>query len=221
VVIYLDNQAAATALEIGSPIVLIQILVRLVFDAAMQANIYIIPRWLSRNDPRIAINDDQSKLTDTTDWMLDKSVFKEIEAFFKVKHTLDRFATHINTQCKHFNSNVNCPGVTGVNAWLQKDWGAPEIDNWLFPPFADVAATVRKLEKAAGRGTLLCPLNTGAFWWPYVAQHAPGVIGRWQVPHRKGLLLKFGLTRMTTAPRQHLIAVRMDFRKNRPIDGCH
>ena len=46
-------------------------------------------------------------------------------------HSVDRFASNLNNQCKRFNSRWWCPGTEGVDAFGQS-W-ANEV-NWLVPP---------------------------------------------------------------------------------------
>ena len=77
--------------------------------------IKIIPIHLRREDPRIQIADNGSKVTDTDDWKIDNQTFTRIN---RENHfTIDLFASDKNRQCKRFFSNFYCAGTQGINAF--------------------------------------------------------------------------------------------------------
>jgi hypothetical protein len=205
-------------MEIGSSNPEIQHEVAIVRLILAEESIRGIFRWRSRDDPSVAIHDDQSKLVDASDYKLDPVVFQFLEKKWGL-YTIDRFASDTNKQCAMFNAKVCCPGVNaqgcGVDAMtLPWRWEAPKKlhNNWIYPPFNKVGSAIRYLQREAARGTVVVPLDTNAFWWPMVANHkAPGVVDRYVIKRRPGLLHKFGTEPMQTPPRRDLLAVRMDF----------
>ena len=109
-----DSQNLVTFLTKGSGRMHIQ---REVFDVMVlckKLNIRIIPIHLLREDPRIQIADDGSKVTDTDNWQVDKETFERNNK----RHcfTVDLFASDDNTKCQKFYSNFYCPGNFKIQA---------------------------------------------------------------------------------------------------------
>ena len=67
---------------------------------------------------------------DYDDWSLDGAIFQQLDHKWG-PHTIDRFASHYNTQLPHFNSRFWNPGTEGVDVFTC-DW-SKDI-NWLCPP---------------------------------------------------------------------------------------
>ena len=63
-----------------------------------EANIRIIPIHLLRDDPRIKVADDGSKMTDTDDWQVDYETFQKINR--RYRFTIDLLASDHNTLFK-------------------------------------------------------------------------------------------------------------------------
>jgi len=109
-----DSQNLVTFLTKGSGKMHIQ---REVFDVMVlckKLNIRIIPIHLLREDPRIQIADDGSKVNDTDNWQVDKETFERNNK----RHcfTVDLFASDDNSKCQKFYSNFHCPGNFKIQA---------------------------------------------------------------------------------------------------------
>jgi len=223
-VVYCDNQGACRALDVGSKTPEVHQVAAAIFRLAMRRGWSLTPRWLSRDTSAIRMTDDGSKLDevlDLCDFMLDPAVFLEIERRWKVKHTVDRFASDVNRQGGlPFNSFVFAPGSSSPDAFTVNWAGA---DNWVFPPFSRVGQAVRHMQHHRAKGTLIVPNMPRAVWWPLVRAGAPGTVFRAGKPmrlpdrespgllkRRSGLLLGGGTQRLPKG-RFDLLAIRLDF----------
>ena len=135
-----DSQNMATFLTKGSGKRHIQKEVFRVTMLCKSLNLTIIPIHLLRDDPRIKIADDGSKITDTDDWQVDDETFQRINR--KHKLTLDLFASNRNTKCQRFYSNFYCSGTFGIDAFCHS-WDEETV--WICPPIRKVTRVVRKL----------------------------------------------------------------------------
>ena len=217
VLILMDSQSATTAMQIGSQNPDIQKQVRKVRLLLASWSARGIFRWVSRDNPIISLHDDQSKLDDPSDYMLDPAEFQKLVTQWGA-YTIDRFASDTNKQLTPFNALVACPGSNGPGCGIDaftRQWRWKEEcqlhNNWIHPPYSQVGEAIRHLQREAARGTILVPLDTSAYWWPMVARGSPGVLQRKIIRRRPYLLWKFGTEPMRTPPRRDLIAVRMDF----------
>ena len=98
-----DSQNMATFLTKGSGKGPIQKEVFGIMVLCKKLNIRIIHIHLLRDDPRIKVADDGSKMTDTDDWQVDYENFQKINR--RYRFTIDLFASDRNTKCPKFFSN--------------------------------------------------------------------------------------------------------------------
>ncbi|VDI25429.1 Hypothetical predicted protein [Mytilus galloprovincialis] len=97
--------------------------------------------------------DKLSRHTDHDDWAIHSDIFDEINSLWG-PYTIDRFATHYNTQCERFNSKIWYPGTEAVDAFSQ-NWNTET--NWLVPPPSLISMVVRKVENDKANSTLVIP----------------------------------------------------------------
>jgi hypothetical protein len=110
-----DSQNMATFLTKGSGKGPIQKEVFGIMVLCKKLNIRIIHIHLLRDDPRIKVADDGSKMTDTDDWQVDYETFQKINK--RYRFTIDLFASDRNTKCPKFFSNFYCAGTFGIDAF--------------------------------------------------------------------------------------------------------
>lgn len=118
---------------------------------------------------RSAVNayaDRLSRRTDSTDWSLPAETFREIDALFG-PHTVDRFASHLNTRCGRYYSADWSPGCEGVNA-LEHQWGGD--NNWVNPPFNLLPIVVDKITREGCQATLVAPRWKAQPWYWLAAE---------------------------------------------------
>jgi len=79
--------------------------------------------WVPREEDTLA--DELSKLLIPDDSMLSNEFFRKLEERFG-PHSVDLFASGVNSQCKKFYSLHGCRGTACVNA-LAFDWGGVRL----------------------------------------------------------------------------------------------
>lgn len=108
-----------------------------------------------------AYADRLSRENDSADWSLPVAVFSEMEARFG-PHTVDWFATHLNTRCGRFFSKTWTPGCAGVDA-LRHDWHAE--NGWATPPLHLIPMVVDKVVRSDCALTLVAPRWEAQPWY--------------------------------------------------------
>ena len=84
--------------------------------------------------------------------------------------TIDRFASFGNNLMDRFNSEFDCPGSAGVDAFSQ-GWREHPVTgqrefNWWNPPCLLLSRTILKIREDGARGSLVAPFWPSAPWWP-------------------------------------------------------
>ena len=92
---FTDNQNVASILLIGSRKECLQALALKIFSLSIQHNIRLEPEWIPRELNQKA--DYLSRIVDYDDWMLNPVVASDINHLWG-PHSLDRFASHLNSQ---------------------------------------------------------------------------------------------------------------------------
>jgi len=155
-----DSQNLATFLMKGSGRSHIQKEVFKIMVLCKKLNIRIIPIHLLRDDPRIKVADDGSKMTDTDDWQVDIDTYQTSNRNYGF--TVDLFASSHNAKCEKYYSNFYCAGTSGIDAFSHQ-WD-DEIA-WICPPIKEVVRTIRKLKTSKVAGVLLVPEWKTADYW--------------------------------------------------------
>jgi hypothetical protein len=92
--------------------------------------------------------DQLSRKINHDDWGIRSNVF-DLYNHKWGSYTVDRFATHYNTQCVRFNSPIWCPGTEAVDAFSQY-WGRE--NNWLVPPPSLISRVLNKMKRDKAYG---------------------------------------------------------------------
>lgn len=158
--VYTDNKNVVPILQTGSRKNELHEIACEVNKTCQKYNIEIISEWIPRCKNEIA--DILSKCGDSDDWSIKTWVFQELDIKWG-PHTVDRFASHMNTKCVRFNSRFWVPNTDGING-LDQPWSG-EI-NWLVPPPRLITASIKKLLMEKSRGTLIVPEWPSAPFWP-------------------------------------------------------
>jgi hypothetical protein len=107
-----------------------------------------------------------SNMIDHEDWGASFEFFHFIDEMWG-PHTIDRFASQINTKLPRFNSLFWNSTSEAIDAFTQ-DWS--EENNWLVPPIYSVLRVFKHLITCKAAGTLIVPKWTSAAFWPYIFQ---------------------------------------------------
>ena len=155
-----DNKNVKAILKSGSSKADLQEIALSIQQTCVEREITLIPEWIPRFENKFA--DGLSRGLDSDDWQVQRWVFDSLDKVWG-NHTVDRFASNLNSHCTRFNSRFWCPGTEGVNAFDQR-W-ADEC-NWVVPAPRDVLRALQKLESDRSRGTCVIPLWKTAPFWP-------------------------------------------------------
>jgi len=102
-----------------------------------------------------------SREVDATDWSLAPAAFRHLDDQYG-PHTVDLFATELNTRCIRFYSKDLTPGALGSNALLFS-WEAENA--WANPPFNLMGAVVDKVIRERVAATVVAPVWKAQPWW--------------------------------------------------------
>lgn len=127
-----------------------------------------------------------SRLSTHYEWELNHNLFKYLERLWG-PHTIDRFATGLNTQLPTYNSRFADPDSHGIDALAQQDWAAH--NNYVNPPFRLIPQVLQVVSQQRAKATLIAPCWPSQPWYQRLKQMA--ICPPLRLP-------KSGLTRGTT-----------------------
>ena len=162
-----------------------------------------------------------SRFVDKDDCCGNPSVFSLLDGKWG-PHTFDLFATYYNAQLPRFKLKFASPGCSGVDT-LAQDWSAD--NNWMCPTASLIVNSVRHLMSCSGRGTLIIPEWSSAYFWPFLregySRFSSFVTKVFVLPAIGDLLLegpgqkqiyKSRSSVFRGCPKFRMLAVRLDFR---------
>ena len=154
----------------------IQLQMLTVISLCRDLKLTIIPIHLRREELRIQMADNGSKVPDTDDWSVDEKSFDNLSEQFG-PFTVDLFAEENNHRVKKFYSSFRCPSSSGVNAFCHS-WDRENA--WICPPVNKILQVVRKIKLTNGTGVLIVPKWSSARFWPFLV----GPTGQVREPFR-------------------------------------
>lgn len=141
-----------------------------------------------------------SRQRDRDTWRLDNAIFQRLQDRYGT-HTIDRFATALNTRCARFNSLLHSQGTEAVDAF-SVPWDGNE-NSWIYPPFSQVARVIDKVVADKATATVVLPVWTAQEWWAPALAHATEA---WLLPGRTAPFSS-GRARLPATPPRWRIAV--------------
>ena len=205
-----DNQNVCRIILTGSKKSQLQMEATAIFSTTIANSITIEPEWIPRAQNEMA--DYLSRIVDYVDWSLDHTIFELIDYEWG-PHTVDRFASHYNTQFSRFNSRFWNPGTEAVDAFTC-DW--QDDNNWLCPPVYLITRVIRHANNCSAKGTLVVPEWPSAVFWPILfpntSKPAPFIkeIQTFEPLLHPG---KAGANLFKGVPNTNMLAIRLDFSK--------
>ena len=157
---YTDNWNVSRILQVGSSKNHLQDLALEIFALCVRNDISILPCWVPREENQLA--DAISKHNDTDDWGIDSETFEFIQDNYG-RFDIDRFADSHNTKVPRFDSRYHSVGCETVNTFTAS-WS--NAFNWLCPPIALIAATLKHAKLCKAKGVLMIPEWPSAYFWP-------------------------------------------------------
>jgi hypothetical protein len=120
-----------------------------------------------------------SRLNPIYEWQLSTSIFQHID-FMWGPHTVDRFATHVNTQLPVYNSRYADPFSSGIDALAQTDWG--NQNNFVNPPFRLLQKVINMIVSQKAVATIIAPVWRAQTW--YKSLQALSVAPPFRIPQQ-------------------------------------
>jgi hypothetical protein len=154
--------------------------------------------------------DKLSRHFDNDDWRLDLVVFAELDARFG-KHSIDCFASALNTLLPRYNAGWKDPTCEAVDALHLPDNDWRKENNWCNPPWPLLPNLVQKLRQSVAAATVVAPRWTGKVWHQALTELASEEIII--APRRDLFQPRRRVLRGTIgSPHRHLTIFRVSFR---------
>ena len=166
-----DSQNAYWAMRRGTRHPVANDLVKSIYRTCMRFGIVLFVEWVPRE--RSTRADELSKSEELRVWSLDVRIFREAQRRSGVRCTVDRFASVEHHLLPRFNVKWYAgwePGgcAEAVDAYTQR-WDSEE--NWLNPPFSQLARALSFASDQAASGLVLVPFSAAwqySAWWSRV-----------------------------------------------------
>lgn len=108
-----------------------------------------------------ACTDRLSRETESTEWSLALPSFFRLDAR-QGPHSVDLFATELNTRCTRFYSEDLTPGA--LRAYSMRYSGASD-NRWTNPPLNMMGAVIDMIIREGATVTLVAPVRKAQIWW--------------------------------------------------------
>jgi hypothetical protein len=123
-------------------------------------NITLVARYIKSADNVQA--DGLSRQHDPGDWRLNPSIFTNLDRRWG-PHTVDRFATTLNTQLPRFNSAWGDPNAEAVDSFAQPNWRCE--NNYCNPPWSELDRLAQLLRETGAAATVVVPHWPAQAWF--------------------------------------------------------
>ena len=167
---YTDSQNLFYFLKKGSKKDYIQQKVIFIKKFELLANIRFVPVWVPRETNCLVWADLGSKIHKSTDeWGLTAEFYNSVLNYFKVKPSVDAFASELNTKCEKFFSLIPQKSCSGVNFFAQ----IPSSHEfyWICPPPQIVGHVFNHLIQFENiKGLLFIPCWAKLNCWPIITR---------------------------------------------------
>jgi len=157
---FTDNQNKARILTVKSHKPALQQEAVAIFWLSVSSKIRIEPEWTPREVNQQA--DFLSRIVDKDNWSLHPDLFRMLDTKWG-PHTIDRFASHFNTQLPRFNLRFWNPWSEVVDGFTC-NWN--DEKNWWCPLIYSIPRVLRHAQKTHAKGSLIVPQWFSAPFWP-------------------------------------------------------
>ena len=192
----------------------LQMIAMSIFSLCVHSHIHPELEWIPRELNECA--DFLSRIVDIDNWMLNPSVFLQIDAEWGL-HTLDCFASCDNAQLPRFNSRCWNPGSEAVDTFTV-NWAGE--NNWWCPPISLIPRIIHHAQACSAIGTLVVPYWPSASFWPMLCppmgQFEKFIVEVWELPRIRELFLpgRSGIALFNgEVPNTKVLALRCEFSK--------
>jgi hypothetical protein len=136
-------------------------------------DILIRPRYI-----RPAANvwaDTLSRELDTEDWQLNPRLFIHLHERWG-PHTIDRFASMLNTQLPRFNARWRDPQCEDIDCLRLPDAAWRRENNYCNPPWTALPALAAKLDQSQAPATVIAPYWPNKTWYHALSRLATAAL---------------------------------------------
>ncbi len=148
---YTDNLGGTSVVKRGSMKQVLNPIARQITEVCRSNNIQLSVKWICRTENTVA--DALSRFIDMDDWAISDQLFQILDERWG-PHTVDRFATNLNTKLCRFNSRFAAPNCERVDvfsvSWAQEN-------NWIVAPPSKVPKAIVHLCDSGTEGTFVLP----------------------------------------------------------------
>ncbi len=157
-----DSRNASICMMKGSKTPASQKLVFEIVAIALEMNLVVTPIHLKREDPRIELADEGSKIPDSDNWSIDDNSFRALHKIFHFD--FDLFASHDNAKVPNFCSRYFQPSAQAIEAWAL-NWDTLGV-LWVCPPVSELIKVYKRVTTSRCKGVVILPL------WPTASYYA-------------------------------------------------
>jgi hypothetical protein len=125
-------------------------------------DIHIRPRYI--RSPANVWADTLSRELDTEDWQLNPRLFEHLQERWG-PHTIDQFASMLNTQLSRFNARWRDSECEDVDSLRLPDAAWRRENNYNNPPWTALPALAAKLDQAQAPATVIAPYWPNRTWY--------------------------------------------------------
>jgi len=123
-------------------------------------DVTLLPKYIRSSDNWWA--DSLSRTLDKGDWRLRRSLFLQLDSDWG-PHSIDRFATQLNSQLPRYNSAWMDPETEGLDAFAQTNW--IRESNWCNPPWDLLPRLAQLLDESGAPATVIAPCWPAQPWY--------------------------------------------------------
>lgn len=154
-----------------------------IWALAVDLNVMLSARHLAGRDNVTA--DWLSRVGGRYEWRLHPRCFRWLDRRFG-PHTIDRFASFLNTHIPIFNSRFADPMTSGVDAIAQRDWH--RHNNFANPPFRLIPRILQTVQEQRAWVTLIAPYWPAQPW--FAKLQALAVAPPVRLPNHAGIICR-------------------------------
>jgi hypothetical protein len=161
-----DNQGAVAAVnKFRSKAPDVNSLLKQIFALCSEKDFDIVAQWRPREE--LQLEDDLSKLLNSSDWGLRKAEREAILEAFQVRPVIDLFASDVWHTTSRFVSHHATPGALAVDATRQAWTELVQQGDfaWIFPPVRLLTEVMQAVRRFETNCILIVPKAEATNWW--------------------------------------------------------
>ncbi len=156
-----DSSSAAACIQKGSKSSETQHITFGIVKLCKELGIHVTPIHLRREDPRIQMADDGSKIKNSDNWSIDSASFNELNEIFKFE--MDLFADEQNAKTRDYCSLYFQKTAVAIEAF-STNWSEFGMC-WICPPISLLIQVNNRIQTSQCKGVIILPVwKTSSFY---------------------------------------------------------